>query len=34
MSLGALSSDASIDRAADVFAACVTKARGMAATGD
>ena len=34
MSLGALSSEAAIDRAAEVFAACVTKARGMAATGD
>ena len=34
MSLGALSSEATIDRAAEVFAACVTKARGMAAAGD
>lgn len=34
MSLGALSHDAAIDRAAEVFAACVTKARGMATTGD
>ena len=34
MSLGALSTDAAIDRAAEVFAACVSKARGMATTGD
>jgi cysteine desulfurase len=34
MSLGALSDEAAIDRAAEVFAVCVTKARGMAATGD
>ena len=34
MSLGALSNDAAIDRAAELFGACVTKARGMAATGD
>lgn len=34
MSLGALSNDAAMDRAAEVFAACVNKARGMAPTGD
>ena len=34
MSLGALSNEAAIDRAAEVFAVCVTKARGMAAAGD
>ena len=34
MSLGELSNEAAIDRAAEVFAVCVTKARGMAATGD
>ena len=34
MSLGSLSNEAAIDRAAEVFAACVTKARGMAAAGD
>ena len=34
MSLGALSNEAAIDRAAEVFAVCVSKARGMAAAGD
>jgi cysteine desulfurase len=34
MSLGALSTDAGIDRAAEVIGACVAKARGMAPTGD
>ena len=34
MSLGTLSNEAAIDRAAEVFAVCVNKARGMAATGD
>jgi cysteine desulfurase len=34
MSLGALSNEAAIDRAAEVFAVCVNKARGMAAAGD
>ena len=34
MSLGALSTEAAIDRAAEVFGAVVSKTRGMAAAGD
>jgi cysteine desulfurase len=34
MSLGALSTEAAVDRAAEVFGAVVSKTRGMAAAGD